>query len=115
MKKKKLIYRKIFKPGDIVILTIKNKGKLKYDSYEFLMTYKKFKVIEVNDNFNVHIGYFLDDGNIYYFSPNRFELIYGKAPLKMKNDDGVYVDTTEEEIKAIKDSMKSNEDEEEDN
>lgn len=112
MKKEKIIYRKIFKPGDIVILSNKNKGKLPDEAFDFLLTYKKFKVTEVNDNYNIHVGYFLENGNIYYFSPNRFELMSGKAPLKIKNSEGLYDDITEEELENMKKVLKKNTDDE---
>jgi hypothetical protein len=48
-----------------------------------MMTYKYFKVIDVNDKLNIDLGHRLaDNGNPYYFSPNRFELKDGIAPVK---------------------------------
>lgn len=83
-KKKKSKDKKIFKVGDIVKCIDNHAGKnMPPDSIDFLLTYKKFKVKDVNDKLNIDIGHRLaENGNPYYFSPNRFELIDGVAPVK---------------------------------
>jgi hypothetical protein len=68
--------KKKFEIGDILILTNKDKtGKLPEEAREFLLTYKKFKVIHINEKFNIDIGCILNNGNSYYFNPNRFDKI----------------------------------------
>lgn len=68
--------KKKFEIGDILILTNKDKtGKLPEEAKEFLLTYKKFKVIHINEKFNIDIGCILNNGNSYYFNPNRFDKI----------------------------------------
>lgn len=72
--KKKVKEKKKFDIGDILILVNKEKtDKLPTEAKEFLLTYKKFKVLDVKENLNIHIGCLLDNGNKYYFNPNRFE------------------------------------------
>ena len=79
--KKKKVDKKIFKVGDVVTCINIDKKKLPPDCYEFLNTYKKFKVLDVNAKLNIDLGHRLEtNGNVYYFSPNRFELLVGKAP-----------------------------------
>jgi len=80
-KKKKPKEKKMFKVGDIIIRVDDSPGKLTPDCLDFLATYKKFKVLDVNDKLQIHIGHISPSGNPFYFSPNRFELIEGKAPL----------------------------------
>lgn len=83
-KKKKNKEKKIFNVGDIVICIDNKPGKLPQDCVDFLITYKKFKVLDVNDKFNIDIGHkSAESNNPYYFSPNRFELLNGKAPVKV--------------------------------
>lgn len=68
--------KKKFEIGDNLILTNKDKtGKLPEEAKEFLLTYKKFKVIHINEKFNIDIGCILNNGNSYYFNPNRFDKI----------------------------------------
>lgn len=74
--------KRMFNVGDIVVCIDNKAGKLTPDCLEFLLTYKKFKVLEVNDKMNIHVGHRLENGNPYFFSPNRFELAEGKAPMK---------------------------------
>jgi hypothetical protein len=83
-KKKKPKDKKIFKPGDVVVVQITDeKGKLPPEAYEFLLTYKYFTVRDVNDKLNVDIGYITPDThNPFFFTPNRFELKDGTAPIK---------------------------------
>lgn len=83
-KKKKSKDKKIFKVGDIVKCIDNHAGKnMPPDVIDFLLTYKKFKVRDVNDKLNIDIGHKLaENGNPYYYSPNRFELIDGIAPVK---------------------------------
>jgi len=84
--KKKPKEKKVFKKGDVVTCIDNSPGKLPPDCAEFLITYKKFKVIDVNDKLNIDLGYKLEEtGNPYYFSPNRFELLNGTAPVKIMN------------------------------
>jgi hypothetical protein len=73
--------KKMFKIGDSIKCIDDKPGKLTPDCIDFLMTYKKFKVLDVNDKWNIHIGHISVTGKPYYFSPNRFELIEGKAPV----------------------------------
>jgi hypothetical protein len=65
------------------------------DCVDFLLTYKKFRVREVTDKLNIDIGHKLENGNPYYFSPNRFELINGVAPLQI-------VDSIKESLSSFK-------------
>lgn len=65
--------KKVFKVGDIVILVKKEQKKLPDDAYEFLLTYSKFEVKEVNENGNLYLG-FDRNGEHFMFAPNRFEL-----------------------------------------
>lgn len=83
-KKKKPKDRKIFQPGDIIVVkNLEDKGKLPPDAYEYLLTYKYFKVIEVNEKLSIHIGHITPEThNPFFFSPNRFELKEGIAPVK---------------------------------
>lgn len=83
-KKKKSKDKKIFKVGDIVKCIDNHAGKnMPPDVIDFLLTYKKFKVRDVNDKLNIDIGHKLaENGNPYYYSPNRFELLDGIAPVK---------------------------------
>ena len=74
--------REDWQVGDIVVCIDNKTGKLTPDCIEFLLTYKKFKVLVVNDKLNIHVGHMLENGNPYFFSPNRFELAEGKAPMK---------------------------------
>lgn len=83
-KKAKTIEKKEFKIGDIIKCVDSDPGKLPKDCYEFIMTYKKFKVLDVNGKLNIDLGHRLvENGNPYYFSPNRFELLNGIAPKKI--------------------------------
>lgn len=67
--------KKIFKEGDIVVrIASPDSSKLTPDCQEFLKTYKFFKIIHVNENHNIDIGYVTPDGKQFYFSPNKFEL-----------------------------------------
>ncbi len=83
-KKKKPKDKKIFKVGDkIVCIDPKPSKTMPPDCIDFLVTYKYFKVIDVNDKLNIDIGHRLaENGNPYYFSPNRFELKDGIAPIQ---------------------------------
>lgn len=83
-KNKKPKEKKVFKIGDILIC-IDNKltKNIPEECIIFLNTYSYFKVQDVNEKLNIDIGYKLStNGNPYYFSPNRFELKEGKAPVK---------------------------------
>ena len=71
-KKKK--EKKIFQVGDIVVRTKMDKGKMTDDCMEFLRTYKWFKILHVNENHNIDIGYLTPAGKTFMFSPNNFEL-----------------------------------------
>jgi len=87
--------KKVFKVGDeIKCINNKQSKSLPQDAYEYILTFKKFTVIEVNDHLNIDIGHKLANGNVYYFSPNRFELIDGTAPTKK-------IERTPEEIKKL--------------
>lgn len=80
-KRKKPKEKKLFKVGDIIKCIDNNPGKMPKDCVQFLLTYKKFKVLDVNEKLNIDIGHRLEEnGNPYYFSPNRFELLNGTAP-----------------------------------
>jgi hypothetical protein len=82
-KKKKKKEKKQFKVGDVIKCVDTKKGKLPEECYEFLLTYKKFKVLDVNDKLNIDLGNRLEDtGNPYYYNPNRFELFTGTASTK---------------------------------
>jgi hypothetical protein len=85
---KKIKAKKLFKVGDIIKCIDINPGKLPNDCYEFLSTYKKFKVLDVNDKLNINVGHRLEEsGNFYYFNPNRFELLSGTTSIESINDD----------------------------
>lgn len=82
-KKKKKKEKKQFKVGDIVKCVDNKQGKLPEECYEFLLTYKKFKVLDVNDKLNIDLGNRIQEtGNPYYYNPNRFELFTGIASTK---------------------------------
>lgn len=66
--------KKLFNVGDIIICTNPKSSKLGPEAIEFLLTYKYFKILDVNENKNIHIGYVNNEGKAFYFSPNRFEL-----------------------------------------
>lgn len=66
--------KKLFNVGDIVICVNPKSAKLNQDAIEFLLTYKYFKILDVNENKNIDIGYINNEGKNFYFSPNRFEL-----------------------------------------
>ena len=94
-KKKKPKDKKIFKVGDIIVCIDPKPGKLPADCVDFLMTYKKFKVLDVNEKYNIDLGHKLvENDNPYFFSPNRFELMNGIAPV-MKSD-GTIVESGKE-------------------
>jgi len=83
-KKKKPKEKKVFKIGDVVVCIDTKQGKLPQDCYEFLLTYKKFRVIDINDKLNIDLGHRLaENGNPFFFAPNRFDLLEGKAPVKV--------------------------------
>jgi len=74
---------KHFEVGDVILLIdTKKSNKLPMDAYDFLMTFKKFTVIKVNDKGKLDLGCHISknepDGTgvekIYMFAPNRFEL-----------------------------------------
>lgn len=74
---------KHFEVGDVIVLVdTKKSNKLPMDAYDFLMTYKKFTVIKVNDKGKLDLGCHISknepDGTgvekIFTFFPNRFEL-----------------------------------------
>lgn len=83
-KKKEPKIIKIFKVGDWVkCINPKPTKKMTEnpDCIEYLTVYKKFKVLEVTEKHNIDIGHRLEkNGNPYYYSPNRFELLNGTAP-----------------------------------
>jgi hypothetical protein len=73
---------KEFYPGDILVL-VDNKPsrKVPQDAWDFLMTYKEFKVRKINDKGQLDLGCLISkntpEGGVekrYMFSPNRFEL-----------------------------------------
>ena len=71
--------KKKFDVGDILMCLNNKQGKLPYDAYDFLLTYKKFTVKSVSEKGNLDLGCKItknDTGveKIYLFSPNRFEL-----------------------------------------
>jgi len=73
-KEKKKGDKKVFNIGDVVVCTEIKSKKLPQEAIEFLSTFKYFKVIDVNDNYNIDIGYVTAEGTKFYFNPNRFEL-----------------------------------------
>lgn len=99
-KDKKKADKKVFSNGDIIICIEPKSKKLTQDAMDFLSTYKYFKIIDVNENFNIDISYFTQDGKQFYFNPNRFELRDKTKSIDWAVDkDGVYVKITEEEWK----------------
>jgi len=76
--------KKKFNVGDIVVRTTNDKGKLTEDCMEFLRTYKWFKILHVNENFNIDIGYVTPEGKTFMFFPNKFEL--RDKPIEPKID-----------------------------
>jgi len=97
---KKVKQKKEFKKGDVIKCVELSQGKIPRDCFEFLLTYKRFKVVDVNEKMNIYLGYnLLENGNPYYFSPNRFELIDGTAPLKDLNTDENVDDEGEQKSK----------------
>mgnify|MGYP001247373173 CR=1 FL=1 len=86
-KKKKPKDKKIFKVGDVVTCLSTKEGKLPPDAIDFLLTYKKFHVLDVNDKLNIDIGHISTSGNPFYFAPNRFELIDGIAPVRKAGEE----------------------------
>lgn len=83
-KKKKPNDKKIFNVGDKIVCIDPSPSKtMPPDCIDFLVTYKYFKVLNVNIKLNIDIGHKLaENGNPYYFSPNRFELKDGIAPIQ---------------------------------
>ncbi len=73
--------KKVFQVGDVVRCLDPKGKKLPETCVEFLMTFTKFKVTAVNDNLNIDIGA-IKEGEPYFFSPNRFELLNGTAPTR---------------------------------
>ena len=73
-KEKKKMDKKIFNVGDIVVCIEIRSKKLSQDAIDFLSTYKYFKILDVNKNYNIDLGYVTSEGSKFYFSPNRFEL-----------------------------------------
>lgn len=73
---------KHFEVGDVILLVNTKKLGLPMDAYDFLMTFKKFTVIKVNDKGKLDIGCYISknelDGTgvkkVYMFVPSRFEL-----------------------------------------
>lgn len=65
--------RKSFKVGDVLMLVDDKQKKLPQEAYDFLMTYGRFDVLEVNEKGNLYLG-FDRNGEKFYFSPNRFDL-----------------------------------------
>jgi hypothetical protein len=88
VKKKKEKDKKIFKIGDwIKCIDTKPSKNMEPECAEFLVTYKKFRVKDVNEKLNIYLGFNLSsNGNPYYFSPNRFELLEGNAPVMKASD-----------------------------
>jgi len=74
--------QKKFEIGDVLLLTDKNpSSKMPPDANDFLLTYKTFTVIGVNDNGKLNLGCRISKNEngkgvekIYMFSPNRFDL-----------------------------------------
>ena len=88
-KEKKKKEKKIFNVGDIITIIERKQGKLPQDAYEFLLTYNKFTVKEINDHNNLYLGFdrIGDDSEKmekYFFNSNRFEL---KKDIKNDEDD----------------------------
>lgn len=101
--------KKIFQVGDMVICTNIKSNKLTQYAIDFLSTYKYFKIIDVNDNKSIDLGYFTPDGKSFYFNPNRFEL-RDKPKIetqklssnqKKENDSFQYVPITKDMIYGI--------------
>jgi len=74
--------KKIFNVGDVLTLKKTKQGKLPDEAYDFLMTYGRFDVIEVNENGNLYLG-FDRNGEKFFFNSNRFEL---RAPNKEEDN-----------------------------
>jgi len=81
--------KKMFRPGETIICIDSKPSKtLPEHALEFLLTYKYFTVKDVSDKLNIFIGHVSPDtGQNYYFSPNRFELREGTAPLQKAEED----------------------------
>jgi len=83
--------RKVFKVGDVLVMTNVKQKKLPNDAYEFLTTYGKFTVKEVNENGSLYLGYdrISDETHVmekYWFSPNRFDLKTDKEPEEAEDN-----------------------------
>lgn len=77
--------KKLFKIGDVIVCINTKRGNLPLDCHEFLLTYKKFKVIDISDKLNIDLGYRLaENGNPIFFNSNRFELEKIKPEPKIK-------------------------------
>jgi hypothetical protein len=83
-RKKKPKDKKIFKVGDkIICIDFKPSKNMEPWCIEFLQTYKYYTVKDVKENLNIDVGLISPaSGQAYFFSPNRFELREGKAPIK---------------------------------
>lgn len=89
---------KKFNVGDeLVLVDNKKSNKLPEDAYDFLITFKTFKVLKVSETGKLDLGCHISKNTpeggvekIYMFSPNRFEL---KNSIIKKEKD-----TTEEDI-----------------
>jgi len=97
LKDKKPKEKKVFSVGDVVICLNNKEGKLPPDALDFLLTFKKFKVLQVNDKLNIDVGHKTAEGNPFFFAPNRFELANGKAPIQK----GLDIDKEDKEREVI--------------
>lgn len=103
-KKEKPREKKIFNIGDTIVCIETKQGKLPQDAYEYLLTYKYFTVLDVNDKLNIDIGHItVDTHNPFFFGPNRFELKEGTAPKKIVGEEDSKV---EDDKKVFKDALK---------
>jgi hypothetical protein len=95
MKKEKK-EKKVFSVGDVVVCINDKAGKLPPDAVEYLRTFKKFTILDINGALNIDIGYKTSDGKTFYYSPNRFEL---KDKPKDKPEEFRVVDSKKKEKK----------------
>jgi alanyl-tRNA synthetase len=85
--------RKTFQEGDVVVVVKPGQGKLPLEAWEFLRTYKRFKVLSLNENGKINLGcHVTRDGvsKLYFFSTKRFELesVVKSGGYKPPSDDG---------------------------
>jgi len=83
-----------FKSGDILVLSdTKKSNKIPDDAWDFLMTFKEYKVIKVSDTGKLDLGCHISKNTpeggvekIYLFSPKRFSL-KNASDSPIKSDD----------------------------